>query len=136
MTTTMYALLYDCNDDLLDELRGRGVGVSHIVLGDWGYVTEENTEYVCDAINDLMSADSGVDSRESGKDGQVELNDDSNWQPLVWDDLDRHMQVSFMEMVADSDTFMEKSRLPSNYGYEDRIRGILGIDGEKGDRNE
>lgn len=136
MTTTMYALLYDCNDDLLDELRGRGVGVSHIVLGDWGYVTEENTGYVCEAINDLMSADSGVDSHSRGNDDQVELNDDGNWQPLVWDDLDRHMQVSFMEMVADSDTFMEKSRLPSNYGYEDRIRGILGIDGEKGDRNE
>lgn len=104
-----YILLFNCNDNTLDEVRALGYSATKIVLGDWGYVTEENTEYVCDAINELME----------GQDG---------WEPLVWDDLDRHMQVSFMEMVADSDTFMEKSRLPSDYGYENRIRAILGME--------
>lgn len=100
-----YILLFNCNDDTLDEVRALGYSATKIVLGKWGYATDESTEYVGEAINELME----------GQDG---------WEPIVWDKLDRELQIRFMLMCADSDTFMESFNLPSGYGYEDEIQQI------------
>lgn len=100
-----YILLFNCNDDTLDEVRALGYSATKIVLGEWGYVTEESKEYVGDAINDLME-------------------DQEGWEPIAWNKLDRELQIRFMLICADSDTFMEKSRLPSDYGYEEKIQEV------------
>ncbi len=102
-----YALLFNYDDALLDELRQRGVCVSRAYLGDLGYTTEEHSESVCDAINDMMA-------------------DDADWSLIVWDDLSDEAQTRLMLMAADSDSFGEKGRLPSGWGYEDRVREVLG----------
>ncbi len=83
-----------------------GVGVSRAYLGDLSYTTEEHTESVCDAINDMMTHEAG-------------------WSPIVWDDLSDEAQTRLMLMAADSDSFGEKGRLPSGWGYEDRVREVL-----------
>ena len=108
MPQTEHALISNFDEELIVELRQRGVTVTKAYLGDWGYTTDEHIDYVVDAINNLM-------------------HDPPNWTPIIWDQIKPEAQRELMLMVADSDTFMEKWRLPANYGYEERINRILGL---------
>ena len=103
-----HILISDPPEYLLTELRKRGHTVTKAYLGDLGYTTDDHIELVCEAIDELMS-----ESQE--------------WTPIIWDQLDPEVQRELMLMAADSDTFMEKWRLPTNYGYEERINRILGL---------
>ena len=103
-----YALISNFDEELIAELRQRGITVTKAYLGDWGYTTDEQIEYVVDAINNLM-------------------HDPPNWTPIIWDQIEPEAQHQLMLIAADSDTFMEKARLPAGYGYEDRINCILGL---------
>lgn len=106
MPQTQYALISNFDEELMAELRHRGITVTKAYLGDWGYTTDEQIDFVVDAINDLM-------------------HDPSDWTPIIWDKLEPEAQHQLMLIAADSDTFMEKARLPAGYGYEDRINCIL-----------
>ena len=46
-------------------------------LGDWGYTTDEQIDYVVDSINELMQ-------------------DTPNWTPIVWDGLSPEIQQKLM----------------------------------------
>ena len=108
MPQTEYALISNFDEELIPELRKRGITVTKAYLGDWGYTTDEQIDYVVEAINNLM-------------------HDPANWTPIIWDQLEPEAQRQLMLLAADSDTFMEKARLPAGYGYEDQINRILGL---------
>ena len=91
---------------LLAEFRKSGSAVTRAYLGEFGYTTDDQTDQVCDAINDLMR-------------------DTPNWETLIWDCLDPDTQRQLMLLAADSDTFMEKGRLPSWWVYQEEIKHIL-----------
>ena len=103
------ALITNPTEALLSELRNRGYTVTKAYLGDWGYTTDEQIEYVVDAINNLM-------------------HDPPNWTPIIWDQLEPEAQREFMLMAADSDTFMEKGRLMTDWIYEEQINCILNLE--------
>ena len=108
MPSHEHALITNPSENLMTELRQRGVDIANAYLGEFGYTTEDQTDLVCDAVNDLMSAI-------------------QEWNPIVWHQLEPDAQRELMLMAADSDTFMEKARLPAGYGYEDRINRFLGL---------
>lgn len=103
-----YALIKDPPEYLQTELKKRGFTITKAYLGDLGYTTDDHIELVCEAIDELMS-----ESQE--------------WTPIVWDQLKPDAQRELMLMAADSDTFMEKGRLMTDWVYEDRINCILDL---------
>ncbi len=108
MPQTQCAQISNFDEAQITELRQRGVTVTKAYLGDFGYTTQDQTDLVCDAINDLM-------------------HDTSDWTPIIWDQLEPETQHQLMLLAADSDTFMEKARLPSGMGHEERINCIIGL---------
>ena len=101
-------IIHNPDTDLLGELRQRGYRVSTAYLGDLGYSTSDQAAVVCDAVNALMS-------------------DAPDWKPIKWETLTPYVHLRFMHMAADSDTFMEKGRLPSGFDYEEEINCILDL---------
>ena len=103
-----YVLVQDPPEYLQTELSKRGFTVTRAYLGDLGYTTDDHIELVCEAIDDLMS-----ESRD--------------WTPIVWDEIEPEAQRELMLMAADSDTFMEKGRLMTDWIYEEQINCILNL---------
>ena len=108
MPQSEYALIHNPDAVLLDELRQRGYQISTAYMGDLGYTTSDQTADVCDAINDLMR-------------------DTVDWNPINWETLTPYVHRRLMHLAADSDTFMEKGRLPSGFDYEEDINCILDL---------
>ena len=104
-----YVLIQDPPEYLQTELSKRGFTVTRAYLGDLGYTTDDHIELVCEAIDDLMS-----ESRD--------------WTPIVWDEIEPEAQRELMLMAADSDTFMEKGRLMTDWIYEEQINCILNLE--------
>ena len=108
MPRPTYALIKNPTEPFLAELRQRGYTVINAYLGDLGYTTDDHIELVCEAIDELMT-----ESQE--------------WVPIIWDQLEPEAQRELMLMAADSDTFMEKGRLMTDWVYEERINCILDL---------
>lgn len=103
-----YILVQDPPEYLLDELRKRGFDVTKAYLGIFGYTTDHQTDLVCHAVNNLMR-------------------DTPDWTPIDWNQLEPDAQRNLMLMAADSDTFMEKGRLMTDWVYEEQINCILDL---------
>ena len=103
-----YVLIQDPPEYLHNELKKRGHTVTKAYLGDLGYTTDDQIELVCEAIDDLMS-----ESQE--------------WTPIIWNQIKPEAQRQLMLIAADSDTFMEKGRLMTDWFYEEQINCILDL---------